>query len=182
MVQLPFSPRRSVFTRTRARIIATSLVCTMLLYDSTASAINALVSHDLPILTEIAATELASYAELGAFLGEAAAITAQVKEYTTLAKTAWGAINELRHLTWDELRGAALLGVGNAFPELGQIYGDVQDIRDLNYRDEQALMTLRGMLWEGVYGPGIDYLHAQPEACRRAHELTCGYPHGFLLR
>ncbi len=141
-------------------LVALGLVGAIVLYDATAYAVNAIVSHDLPILMEIAATEAASYTELGAILAEAAAITAQVKEYTTVAKAAWGFMNELRHLSWDQLKDAAFVGVNNAFPELGQIYGDVQDIRDLSYSDPRAIETLRGLLWANVYGPGIDYLHS----------------------
>lgn len=144
----------------RTRLAIVFFVGSILLWDSTAYAINAIVSQDLPLLTQIAATEVSSYLELGAILTEAAAITAQVKEYTTIAKTAWGALNELRYLSLDDLRDAAMRGASNAFPELQQIYGDAHDIADLSYRNQRAVDTVRGILWEEVYGPGIDYLHA----------------------
>jgi hypothetical protein len=144
----------------RTRVVCVSLVVAILAWDATAYAINALVSQDLPVLIEIAATEAASHTELVAILSETAAMVKQVKEYTTIAKTAWGALEELRQMTLADLANAAKIGLGNAFPELQEIYGDIKDIRDLNYRDERALQTLRGMLWEEVYGPGIDYLHS----------------------
>ena len=60
------------------------------------------------------------------------------------------------HLTWEEVKHSVAIGVGRAMPEFRQIYGDIEDIRDLDYRDDKALETIRGMLWEGVYGPGIE--------------------------
>lgn len=142
------------------RFVAMALVASIVLYDGTAYAINAIVSQDLPILVQMAATEMASHTELVAILSEAAATTAQIKEYTDIAKTTWGALSELRQMSFVDLTDAVRMGVGNAFPELGTIYGDIGDIRDLDRRDPQALLSLRGMLWEEVYGPAIDYLHS----------------------
>ncbi len=144
----------------RTSVVCVSVVIAILVWDATAYAINALVSQDLPVLIEIAATEAASYTELGAILAETAAVVKQVKEYTTIAKTAWGALEELRQMTHTDLTNAAKDGQGNDYPEHQEMYGDIRDIRDLNYRDDRALQTLRGMLWEEVYGPGIDYLHS----------------------
>jgi len=111
-------------------------------------------------LIEIAATEAAQYGELGAILAETTAMVEQVKEYTSVAKVAWGAIEELRHLTLEDLKEAALLGTDRAFPEIGRMYGDIEDIRDLDYRDPAAVQTFRGILWEHAYGPAVDYLHS----------------------
>jgi hypothetical protein len=160
-VQRCCAPRRARRRRPlRFRRVVGAAVVAVLLWDGSALAINALVSQDLPLLAQIAATEAAAYAELGALLAQASAIVAHVKEYTTVAKTAWGALDELRHMTPDQLRDAALLGVRRAFPELGDMYGHIRDIRDLDYRDHRAVATLRGIIWDEVYGPAIDYLHA----------------------
>jgi hypothetical protein len=143
--------------------VAAAVALAVCVWDSSAFAINALVSQDLPILSQIAMTEAASYTELGAILGEMAVLVAQAKEYTSVAKTAWGALDELRHMSSRDLLDAAALGARGAFPELDGMYGDIQDMRDLNYRDYRAVATLRGMLWDEVYGPAIDYLHTGHE-------------------
>jgi hypothetical protein len=149
--------------RPRIRAIAAGVLVGILLWDTSAWAINALVSQDLPLLVQIAATEASSYTELGAILSEAAAITAEVKEYTSIAKTAWGALNELRQMSWEDFENATKQGLNSAFPELGGMYRDVKDIRNLDYRDPRAFDTLRGILWESAYGPAIDYLHSGHE-------------------
>ncbi len=153
------SSPRSAF-RWHTRSLALVLVLILVGYDATAWAINAVVSQDLPVLVEIAATELAQKTQLAAILTQASATLAQVKEATSLAKVAWGAVNELRHMTPEQLLGAAKQGLSRAFPQIAQIYGDIQDIRDLNYRDPRALATLQGILWETIYGPAVDYLHS----------------------
>jgi len=144
----------------RARALAAALAGTVLLWDSTAHAINALVSQDIPWLTQIASTEMMSYGELGSILAETAAVVKQVKEYTAIAKTVYGAIDDVRHLSLGELKGYVMQGVLRAAPELGGMYQDLKDIRDLDYRNDRALATIRGALWEEVYGPAIDYLHS----------------------
>lgn len=149
--------------RVRIRWIALALVGGVLLWDATALAFNAVVSQDLPVLIEILSTEVAQYGELGSILAETSAMVEQVKEYTSVAKVAWGAVDELRHMTLDDLKDAALLGTNRAFPELGRMYGDIEDIRDLDYRDPAAVETFRGILWEHAYGPAVDYLHSAHE-------------------
>src|SRR5690349_861802 len=114
--------------RKGVRLGAGGIIIAVILWDGSALAINAIVSQDLPILTEMAATEAKSYFQLGGILGEATAIVKEAKEYTTIAKTAWGALNELRQMSLDDLKRAALTGLGNAFPEVAQMYGDIKDI------------------------------------------------------
>lgn len=145
--------------RIRKRIVIGALVVSILAWDGTAYAINAIVSQDLPLLTQILATEIGSYAQLGSILTQASAMVAQVKEYTSLAKVAWGAANEIRVMGANALKQAAWAGVGTAFPEVSGMYRDIRDVRDLDYRNYQAFATLRGILWEQIYGPSVDYLH-----------------------
>ncbi len=140
--------------------ITLAVILSVLLYDSTAYAINALVSQDIPLLTDILATEIASKIELTSILAQTAAIVSQVKEYTTVAKTVWGAIDELRNMTPEQLKTLAFRGLNSAFPEARQIYRDIQNISDLDYQNAKAYATFRGILWEEVYGPVIDDMHA----------------------
>lgn len=143
----------------RAKLLALTVFGAVVLYDSSAYAINAIISQDVPILSAILAEEVKTALQLGTILAQVGVMVTTVKEYTTIAKTAWAAVNELRHMSLKDLGGLALKGVKRAFPEVGDIYGDIKDIKDLNYTNFKAQQTLRGMLWEEVYGPAIDYLH-----------------------
>jgi hypothetical protein len=137
------------------RTVALSAILAVLLWDGTAYALNAVVSQDLPILTQQLAVQLESKLKLAAILAETSAIVAQVKEYTTLAKTAYRGIEELQTLDIDQIRDGVMEGLASAYPEVAQMRGDLNDIRDLRYSDPHSVAVLRGILWEKIYGPGL---------------------------
>lgn len=142
----------------RFKLYVLAFAFSFFLAESSARAFNAIVSQDLPILTELLATEMSEYAEIATLVAQTATLVNQVKEYATLAKVVWGAIEDLKNLTWDDLKTGVLTGLGRAFPEAGGIYADIKDIADLDYENYQAQAAFRGMLWEHIYGPAVDYL------------------------
>jgi hypothetical protein len=147
----------------RFKLYVLAFAFSFLVYESSAHAVNAIVSQDLPILTEMLATEIEQYAEIATLVAQTATLVSQVKEYATLGKVVWGAIQDLKNLTWADLKKGVLDGLGRAYPELDGMYGDIKDIADLDYADYRARATFRGMLWEHVYGPAIDYLDTASE-------------------
>lgn len=115
--------------------------------------------QDTPLLSQILATEISSYAELGAILAKTAKMVGQVTEHVELARAAYGAVDTVRNLSWSELEPGLKRGVGRAFPEARDIYGYARRLKELDEVRPQSIRTLRGMLWKNVYGPGIDALH-----------------------
>lgn len=144
-------------------VMVTAVVGGVLLWDTSALAFNAIVSQDLPILIEMAATEMASYLQLTAVLVEASAIVAQVKEYTSVVKTAYRGLEELVTLSDEDVRAGVMQGLNNALPEVAEIRGNMRDIGDLRYSDPRAVAVIRGMLWEDVYGPSLEAIRRNTE-------------------
>lgn len=142
--------------RIRIRIIALTVALAVLLWDASAYALNGIVSQDLPILTQMLAQQIDSHIELTAILSETAAVVAQVKEYTTIAKTVYRGVEELLTLDIEDVRAGVLQGLGDAYPEIADMREDITDIRDLRYSDPQSVEAIRGMLWQEVYGPAFD--------------------------
>ena len=153
-MQTPASNKRS-----RMRLVIAAVLAVVVLWDTSAYAINALVSQDIPLLTQIAAQEVANHTELVAIVSQATATVSQIKEMATFAKTVYGAFEELVTLSPKKIAGLALQRGKNAFPEIDQIYSDVKDIADLDYRDQRGYLMVRGLLWDEIYGPAFDYFH-----------------------
>jgi hypothetical protein len=156
--------------RRRLRLFVFIFFGGVILWDSMAWALG----EDIPILSQILVTELGHSTTFSEMLIQAQQTVKHVKEYTTLAKTVYGGIDEIRHMTAKELRDGALLGMRNAYPGAVDMYRDIKDIRNLNYRNQQAYDTLRGMLWENVYGPAIDVIHGSHDnldAIAKSQEL-----------
>lgn len=160
--------------RKHTRALALSCALTVVCWDVPALAINALVSHDLPALTKIAASEAKAVLELGKIVTETRAIVGHAKEVAGLTKAAYRGLEELRSMTWNDLRSGVVAGLGQAFPEAVEIYKDVQSIRDLRRVDPRSVETLRNILWQEVYGPAVDGLigaRENSEAIARARDV-----------
>lgn len=150
--------------RRHGRAIAIAVAATILLHDGRAMAINAIWSHDAPVLAELAITEWKTYLEISKMLMETRKIVAHGRELVGVTKAAWKAIDDLREMKWSDLKEAGIEGLRRSFPEVEGIYSDAKSMADWRSGpDARSIATFRGMLWQHVYGPSIDYLHDQHE-------------------
>lgn len=167
------APEKNDRPKSKSRLVIVIAAC-LVTFGFGAVAYADIIGGDIALLTEISATEAASLTEISTLVSQAAETVALAKEYTGLAKTAYRGIEELTHMTWDDLKGHVLTGLSRAFPEVGQMYADVKEIKDLRYVNPRSVETLRGILWSEVYGPAIDELHglhANMDAVAEAKDL-----------
>ena len=119
--------------------------------------------EDMAAMAKLIAVEMDNYARLGTLIHETSNIVANVKEHTTLLKTAYKGIEDVIQMRWQDLERDVRRGLSQAFPELEVMYRDIEDIEDLRYTNTQAEQTLRDMLYKTAYGPAVEYLHQQHE-------------------
>jgi hypothetical protein len=117
---------------------------------------------DAAIEAQILAVQTTQLMNIVTVLEESRKSVAQAREIKEITAEAYHAVNDLRHLSWDELRFAAFQALNRAYPQFREIYGDLQNISDLRRRSPKARATLDGIVHEMLWGPlqqNIDEFH-----------------------
>lgn len=157
------SSHRGRRRRASMRLLAVASAVSVCFWSPSARAINALFSQDLPVLSEIAMTEAAILGEASALVAQAYQTYQTINEHVGIAKAVHQGVQELTELTWDDLKGYALEGLSNTFPEIGEMYSGIHDMADFRKVNYRSVETVRGMLWANIYGPAVEGLHQQHE-------------------
>ena len=134
-----------------------------------------LVTGTAAVEMQILATQIQSMAHLQTMIEESRKFVSQTREIKEITVEAYHAIDEIRHLTWDQLRVHALQSVSTVYPELREIYGDVKNIGDLRRRSSKARQTIDGMVHATLWRPlqsGIAAVHDDSDliAAIREHQ------------
>lgn len=114
-------------------------------------------------LAELLGTEAGGFTSVARVLHDLVEITGNVKEQTTILKTAYKGIDDAINMRWSDAERDIVAGLRRASPDFDRLFRNIHDIEDLRYTDAQAQTTLRNMLFATAYGPAVDYLHQQHE-------------------
>jgi hypothetical protein len=144
----------------RHKLSAAVLVALLMFVATRAQAFNWLSLADL---AQLLGTEAGGFTSIARVVHDLVEITSNVKEQTSILKTAYKGIDDAINMRWSDAERDIVTGLRRSSPDFDKLFRNIHDIEDLRYTDGQAQTTLRNMLFATAYGPAVDYLHQQHE-------------------